>query len=236
MSEDLRKKKSESLLKLALEEQLEQDEEMLKYSENSERENIHVFSKEHEEKMKKIFKMADKVERKAKYKQKYRQLVAGVVIFLCFSTVTVTNVEAFKLPIIQFFKEVQEKYTLFGVKGEESQIVSEQFQQYVPTYVPEDYVIVEVEEDVKRFCIKYENSKDNSVYIYYYWDEMNVAVVDTEEGIVQEINIYGNSAYVVEKKNEIKININKGTQRFYLNGRVSYEDAIKIMESIEGIK
>ncbi len=236
MSEDLRKKKSESLLKLALEEQLEQDEQMLKYSENRERENIHVFSKEHEERMKKIFKMADKVERKAKYKQKYRQLVAGIVIFLCVSAITVTNVEALRVPIVRFFKEIQEKSTLLGAIGKENQVVSEKFQKYVPTYVPEDYVIVEVEEDVERFYIKYENSKDNTIYIYYYWDDMNVASVDTEEGSIQEININGNLAYVIKKKHEIRISMNKGTQRFYLNGKLSYKEALKVMKSIEVIK
>ncbi len=236
MSEDLRKKKSESLLKLALEEQLEQDEDMLRYSEDNEDGNFHVFSQEHEERMKKIFKMADKVERKAAYRQKYWQLAAGIIIFLCVSAFTVTNVEAFRIPVIRFFKEIQEKSTLLGVVGEENQVVSEQFQQYVPTYVPDNYVIVKVQENKEEFYIKYENSKNNSAYIYYYWDKMNTTEIDTEEGTIQEIDIHGNLAYVVQKENEIKITMNKGRQRFYLNGKVPYEDAVKIIESIEEIK
>ena len=45
MSEDLKKKKSEYLLELALEEQLDQDMEMKKYEKIEETEPAHVFSK-----------------------------------------------------------------------------------------------------------------------------------------------------------------------------------------------
>ncbi len=62
MSENIKKKKSDYLLELALEEQLKFDEEMLKYEKMEKEAPDHVFSKEHNEKMQKIFKMADKGE------------------------------------------------------------------------------------------------------------------------------------------------------------------------------
>lgn len=78
MSEDLKKKKSDYLLELALEEQLEQDTEMKKYEKIEETEPTHVFSKGHDERMQEIFKMADKVENKSRKRKRYRQIAAGL--------------------------------------------------------------------------------------------------------------------------------------------------------------
>lgn len=77
MSEDLKKKKSEYLLELALEEQLDQDMEMKKYEKIEETEPAHVFSKEHDKRMQELFKMADKVENRSRKLKKYRQIAAG---------------------------------------------------------------------------------------------------------------------------------------------------------------
>ena len=62
MSEDIEKKKSNYLLELALEEQWEKDTEMKKYEKIEETEPVHVFSKDHEERMREIFKMADEID------------------------------------------------------------------------------------------------------------------------------------------------------------------------------
>ena len=78
MSEDLRKKKSEWLLKLALEEQLEQEEDMQKYS-TKEQEEVPQFSEEHEKRMKQIFEKLKKTERRKKYK-KYMKIGRGVIV------------------------------------------------------------------------------------------------------------------------------------------------------------
>lgn len=55
MSKDLKQKKSDYLLELALEEQLEQDEDMKKYPLPEDVEHPHVFSEEHEKRMQEIF-------------------------------------------------------------------------------------------------------------------------------------------------------------------------------------
>lgn len=56
--------------------------------------------------------------------------------------------------------------------------------------------------------------------------------VDTEDATTIEKNIGGNLAVVVQKGGEVRINIDIGTQRFYLDGTISYEEAVKVMESV----
>lgn len=84
MSKDLKQKKSDYLLELALEEQLEQDEDMKKYPLPEDVEHPHVFSEEHEKRMQEIFKMADKVEHQSYRRKKHFQLAAGIALFFMF--------------------------------------------------------------------------------------------------------------------------------------------------------
>lgn len=231
MSEDLRKKKNDYLLELALEESLKTNPDMLKYRE----ENVpeHEFSERHNKQMKRLFKMAERVERKAAKRRRAYQAAAGIAVFLCFGTFAVTQVEAVRIPVVQFLIEVKEKYTATGSQKENSLNLSEKFVGHEPTYVPKGYVVVDVKESKSGFQVKYEAAEGDSWYRFYYFSNMASANFDSEEGVVSEININGNSALLIQKSDEIRISINTGTERFYLNGVLPYEEAVKIMESIK---
>lgn len=90
MSDDLKRKKSDYLLELALEEQLENDREMQTYQSGNER--THEFSDEHNRKIKDILKRAEREENKKKYRRKRLQAAACIILILSVSTLTVTRV------------------------------------------------------------------------------------------------------------------------------------------------
>lgn len=233
MKDDLRQKKNDYLLKLALEEELEHDAYMEKYKSDDENKKSHLFSNDHNKQMVKLFKKADRVENRKFYRRRYFHVAAGVALFLCLNVITITQVEAFRLPVVRFFMEIREKSTLFGA-GEENRIkLSSKFRQYEPSYIPKNYVIIGVNENENGFYIEYENAETKDWYRYYYWENVEGVDADTEKGIVTEDTINGHTATIVQKEDEIRININIGTERFYLNGAISYEEAIKIMESVE---
>ena len=116
MSKDLRQKKSDYLLELALEEQLEQDEELLKYTEDSNT-PPHQFSPEHEKKMEEIFKLAHRTEMKSVYRRRFYRTAAGIALFLVLSGVMVGNVEAFRVPVINFISEITDEYSFFKINN-----------------------------------------------------------------------------------------------------------------------
>lgn len=232
MDNDLKKKKSDSLLKLALEEEMLQDADMIKYKSDDEMEVLHEFSEEHQKRMKKIFKMADRVEHRSAYRRRNFQIAAGLAIFLCFSAVTVTRVEAFRLPILQFFMDIKEKSTRLGIQEENRLNLPDEYCKYEPGYVPEGYVVVSVKHNEGGFFVRYESEENQHWYRYQYYDEMGNLNVDTEMGDVTEEVIDGNPAVVIRKDKEIRIIVDIGKQRFCLNGIIPYEEAIKIMESV----
>lgn len=233
MSKDLKKKKSDFLLELALEEQLNQDMEMKKYEKIEETESAHVFSEEHDMRMRELFKMADKVENRSRKLKKYRQVAAVVALFFCISAFSITQVEAFRLPLLQFFIEIKEKSTLFGIGKGVNIGLTQNYKEYEPHYIPAGFAVLEVHEGDGDFFIKYLNDQKQQAYSYYFFEDVDNTVVDTENGDTVEIKINGNQAYVVNKGDEVNILMNKNNKQFYLNGMIPYEEAIKVMESIE---
>ena len=140
MSDDLKRKKSDYLLELALEEQLENDREMQAYQSGNER--PHEFSDEHNRKIKDILKRAEREENKKKYRRKRLQAAACIILILSVSTLTVTRVEAFRLPLIRFFSEIREKSTKLNMQGENYFNLSKNFPGYVPPYIPSGFTVV----------------------------------------------------------------------------------------------
>lgn len=145
----------------------------------------------------------------------------------------VSQVEAFRLPVLQFFMETKEKFTTVGSREKSRLGLSEKYWPYEPVYVPEGYVAVSVSETESGFDIKYEKATDHKWYTYYYWSSRERVDIDTENGEVWEETINGKSALVVQKEDEIRIIMSNGLQRFLLNGTISYKEARKILESLQ---
>lgn len=232
MNDDLMKKKSDYLLELALEEQLESDEEMNAY--NLDAESIHTFSDEHNRRVDEIQKRAEK---RNLFPKQFPKKRLRAVVCLCFaltiSVFAVTSVEAFRLPLVRFFMEVKEKSTKFNFQGENNTNLTKDYQAYEPGYIPDGYSSAEVSEEKGTFFIKYVNSTGTQSYIFYYYDNPSAIAIDTEEAGVSKVLINGNESYVIEKNDELKVLMNKDHHQFYIHGTLSLDQACKIMESIK---
>lgn len=231
MSKDLKQKKSDYLLELALEEQLEQDEDMKKYPLPEDVEHPHVFSEENEKRMKEIFKLADKVENRSYRRKKHFQLAAGIALFLCLTTVTVTQVDAFRLPVFRFFSEVMEKSTYYGVEEVQTEL-SSRYQMYEPTYVPEGFHVTKVKEGENYFELHYENETTGSFYDLLFREKLDGFFMDTEDAETEERDINGNRAHLSIKGKDVKILMYIDNHQIFLSGVLDQKEAVKILESI----
>lgn len=232
MNDDLMKKKSDYLLELALEEQLESDEEMKAYKLDPV--SIHTFSDEHNRSVDEIQKRVEKRNLSPKIFPKKR---LRAVVCLCFaltiSVFAVTRVEAFRLPFIRFFTEVKEKSTKFIFQGENNTNLTKNYQAYEPGYIPDGYNIVEVNEGDGSFYMKFMNDEETQSYTFWYYETPSASAFDTEEAGVTKILIAGNQSYAIEKNNELRILMNKDNHQFFLRGTLSLDEACEIMESIK---
>ena len=234
MNKNFNEKKNDYLLELALEEQLEYDEEMSRYSTDSGTNNLHQFSDLHNKKMKNIFKQADKIERHPQHIRKYRQLAASFIIFFCLSTFTVTHVDAFRTPLLRFFSEIKNQSTFLEIEKENDYKLTTNFSPYEPQYIPKGFSVLGVTEDEKSgtFVIQYINDTENETYTFYFFSKLDSKAIDTEDCDVLETEILGNKAMVVQKSDEIRILLMKDNHQYYLNGTIPISEAYKIMESL----
>lgn len=231
MSRNLDEKKSDYLLELALEEQLENDEDM-RHWEQLEQENLpHEFSEQHKKRMRKIFRKAKRIEFYKEHRKRIVKIAASFLVIICASVITVTQVEAFRMPLLDFFYQVKEKSTFFGVSADSGRKLTKNFQEYEPTYKPEGFVVTEVHEEEKKFWIKYENEK-GSIYRFYFFNEVRDVALDTEDAMASDVEINGRKTSIVEKDNETRFIMYEENSLFFLTGMLSLKEAYKIMESI----
>lgn len=231
MSRNLDEKKSDYLLELALEEQLENDEDM-RHWEQLEQENLpHEFSEQHKKRMRKIFRKAKRIEFYKEHRKRIVKIAASFLVIICASVITVTQVEAFRMPLLDFFYQVKEKSTFFGVSADSGGKLTKNFQEYEPTYKPEGFVVTEVYEEEKKFWIKYENEKGH-IYRFYFFNQVRDVALDTEDAMASDVEINGHKTCVVEKETEIKVIMYENDSVFYVGGFLPIEEAYKIMESI----
>lgn len=231
MNKNLDEKKSEYLLELALEEQLENDEDMRHWEQIEEENPPHVFSERHNKRMRKIFRKARKVEFYEEYRRRAIRTVAGFLVIVCASVITVTQVDAFRWPLVRFFTSVKEKSTFFGVEKEKKKSLTKNFQEYEPTYMPEGFIVIEISENDNGFYIKSEK-EDGQFYKIYYCNTVKNFALDTEESMTVDTEINGCKASIIQKENEVKIIMYKNNAIFYLEAKLPVEEAYKIMESI----
>lgn len=231
MNDDLRKKKSDYLLELALEEQLEIDEEMNAYGTGSI--TPHEFSDEHIGKIEEILRRAENKEKRFKRRRKYLQVAVCLVLALSVSAFTVNQVEAFRLPFMRFFSEIKDKSTKFGIQGENNFNLTKNYQQFEPQYIPDGFCAVLVDEGTGYFSIKYANELEDNIYYFYYFDKNRAREIDTEEVGVQKIQIEDNEAFIIEKNGELRLWVYKNEQQFYLCGQINFNDACEVMKSIK---
>ena len=229
MDNNLNQKKSDSLLKLALEEQLEIDQEMELYNEPE----PHAFSEEHNKKMKEMEKMALRYENKGRNRRKYAQAAAAILVFCCLSGFTIMKVDAFRIPLMNFFTEIKNEYTFLGVQKGNNFEVTENHREYEPQYVPVGFSVSKVEETDHAFSIEYYNESNGQAYCFYFLDKIASRAVDTEDSTVKEGLINGNKVTIIEKMDEIRMFLEKDGHQFYIQGNISQDEAYKILESLK---
>lgn len=231
--ENNRKDRTEQLLKWALEEQLARDPEVLAFLPDDGTGEQHEFSPEHERKMKKIFRMARRVERRPQRRRHMMQAAACFAAVLVVSTVTVSSVEAFRLPVLNFFAEIKEKAISYRLEKEEHIYATVNFREYEPTYVAEGFLAESVTEAAGAYTINYTNPADGRWYAVDFRDKAVSVSLDAEQAKALEDEINGDRVIVVRKDGGLRATLFRDASHIILAGQISWEDAKKVLESIK---
>lgn len=226
-------KKVDYLLSLALEAQLSEDEETNLYKSDSEMTELHSFSTDHKTKMRQIFSLAEKKDRSNRRKLRLVRTAAGIGIIFFISAATIANVEAFRVPFINFFTEIKEKSSILGVDTELKYSLTKVLVEYEPTYVPDGFSVDFIKETHDMYIIQYINDDIGKWYCVNFKKNASSVAIDTEGGSTETMEREGRTYTVIKKgEGDIKVVMYKDGHQYQVSGNIEYQIIMEILESI----
>ena len=206
--------------------ELKTDEEL-----RSEGGSAHEFSPAFEKQMKKLIRENQK-QQFTTYRKKFRSRIRiAILAAILVCAAMMFSVSAFRTSIINFIFNSGEKSSTFTF-NDVSPSISDTFDKYLPTYIPQVFAIDSIRE-IPKENIYIQLTNGNGTY-YEVQCELHSShlSIDTENGQITELKI--NNAYVTisERKDRI-IAIYTINNIFYsISGNITKDVIIKILESI----
>ena len=156
-------------------------------------------------------------------------ILAAIIIGL---TATTFGVKAIRETVIEFITETFEKFTKVSVEKEESDIQVE-FVKTAPLYIPDGYT-VETEVDIDGlYQITYNNQKNAFINYNQVFSDGTIYNVNTENVDYDKINVNSFEGIKYNKNGANKIVFADETYMYTIYGKISFEELIKMAESIK---
>lgn len=192
-----------------------------------------TFSPEFERKMEKLIRRARYVEWWQRNRTRVKRLTAMFAVVLLVGGLLVTKADALRIPFFKLLYTAREEYTEIdvGVPDEDPHI-SEEFAEFLPSYVLEGFELNSIKE-YETFCtLSYENKNDSYYSVVFYIAAANGAI-DTEKTKVNEQNIKGYPGYITEKDGRTTLLWYPNEHEYIISGSISLEEIFCLIESIE---
>lgn len=154
------------------------------------------------------------------------KIAAAVALFFLIGMISISRVTAWKEPIYNFFfkpSQDGEKAKVKITKLEEE----DEFQKYLPDYVPEGFELAESEYDENTEQTLYIFRRDNKFFNITILKNTNDQYIDTS---LYKKKIYNRKTYYINNKNYYLWYHNDYV--FILNGNISNQQLLKIFNSI----
>jgi len=194
----------------------------------------HAFSKDFNRKMKSFFAKKQRKEKGRRTGKWLLRACAAMFILIVVAAVTIYSVDAFRVPVLNFLREVTNKEITYystdtvDYSGFEDQIHG----LYVPRYIPTGYELSDLKKDYD-VVLEYKNTQIKSKVIKLVYIKGNSTTSIDNEGVRQEnIQVNGEKAELLigDKLNYLIFKYDK--QTFLLTADLSKEEMVKIAESM----
>lgn len=195
----------------------------------------HQFSPEFERKTEKLIKRTGRKQWRETHRKGLRHLAAMLAVVFLTGGILITQVDALRVPIGNLIITIGERFS--EIKADDSEqrtVLSEKFDSRLPTYMPEGYFVESVEEGKDDCTVFYRNDSDGYYSVLYYANVVDAAI-DTENAEIFEQEIRGQSAVISEKNGKTIIVWYPNGHEYIIEGKISIDEMIFILESIENI-
>lgn len=191
---------------------------------------LHQFSEGFEKKMQKLCAKRRRYEWFHRHKRVLRGMVASIVILLFVGGVTIASVDAIRVPIMNFFLNLGNSSSEFSPAQSEALPVSDSFRMYYPTYIPDEYVVIDSFESDIRYSVTYQKDEYTSFVLSFSF-ENSTAFFDSENSAVEEIEIKNSPAIVSTRENQTIVVWQGNGFTYTISGVIDKDECIKILSS-----
>lgn len=173
----------------------------------------------------------------------YSKKTAIVFLIVATGLFTLTmSVEAVRLKVINVITEIYEEFTSIIFSKEDNSVsVDSKFKPALPNYIPKGFKEIDKVESPIGLFIVYEN--DEYLQIRYSCDEIstNSIILDTEDAIVEDINVNGYDAKYIVKDNIQQLLWNDNTSSYLIDmesksSQMINSDKEELIKMVESIK
>lgn len=179
------------------------------------------------EKFQKCIEKARKKNRNRKSRQK-QVLAASIILAFVFSA----TAYAFRFPIYQIFRAIQQRYSMLQVTVDESPFVGVKCS---PTYIPDGYVLSESPDTVLTHQLIYLSEQEDEL-IFCQYSKGNTVNNDSEEAeVIKPITVNGNQGIYIEKEGVHNLSWIDGESIFGIIGNINFAEMLKMAESVQPV-
>ncbi len=188
------------------------------------------------------FRGYQKLEKKRRSRrQKLQRFSRRAAIFILFvlavNCLLYTSVKAYRMNFYNTILSIKDKFTQIDmVKGAPdytSDLPQDWTEKYYPAYIPEGYQLSFINDNPNTSTLMFQNDIDNQIVFDQFYNQSSQQI-DTENGVITQILINGEPAYLLERKNYRLITWKEDEVIFRLQvSDLDINEMIKIAESVE---
>lgn len=191
-------------------------------------ENI-VFSKEHEQKMRKLFKYEQRKlfeKRVARYSMRCACVLLAVVVV---TSVSIFSVDAWRMRFLDFVMKSDEPNTDYHLDGGEASSYSDN--GIGLEYIPNGFTITQDKKIGKNIFLEFKSQEQ--YFILTIQNADGLSNVDTEGALVEELTLNGRDAIFVDRGDIRFVLWGEEQNSYTLHGNISKDELIKIAENVQ---
>lgn len=160
--------------------------------------------------------------------------VASILVALLIAATTATvSVEALREPVLRFFAEVFERFTVIFVENDTPAESVGEMELYAPTYIPDGYTVAQKTQIDRLYRVVYINDNMPTINYVQRWNTDINRALDTEKTEYSKIVVGEFSGVTYTNKNVVTVTFWDDTYNYTLTGKISEEELIEIAKSIK---
>lgn len=188
------------------------------------------FSKEHEEKMKKLFKQYSK-KKKASFRGNIKKVIIIAAVLTAMLGVSLVSVQAWRVRFINFVMHITDTNTEIRYAEPEESGDTYQTEDVKLGYIPSGFTLSESRGGREKLYLKFANEEQAFALRIRIGD--SIMNVDTEDADTRKIKVGDKEIFLTEKDDNYTLSWSQSEKAYTLNGNMPEEELLKIAEKIE---